>query len=290
MAGIPVPGRVAEALRRSTVQVNSNGPDGQGQGSAVVLSGQQVITNAHVVRSKALTVESWDGKQVPARLSKVNGRRDLALLSTPGLDAPSATLGDSDLLRAGAPVLAVGNPFGFIGAVSTGIVHAVGPMRFRRGIRASSLAWIQADLRLAPGNSGGPLADLSGKVMGINTMIAAGGVAFAVPSRAVQLFLAQKSSGRGLGITARPVRLDGQTFGMMVLEMTAGSAAEQASLLPGDILLGANGKRFEYVDDLEASIEANSGALLHLEFKRGGQDKLRQVAVQLQEERVMSAA
>ncbi len=188
---IPVPGRIAEALRKSTVQVRSGRGHREGNGSGVVIAPEQIVTNAHVMQGERPMVESWEGKTVGATLIKLDQRRDLALLAVPGFDGAPATLGDSSLLRPGTPVLAIGNPLGFIGALSSGVVHSVGrpPWDFRPYAGSD---WICADLRLAPGNSGGPLADFFGHVMGINTMVASGGLALAIPSRVVQAFLSRR--------------------------------------------------------------------------------------------------
>jgi serine protease Do len=278
---IPVPGRVAEALRRSTVQVRSGQGYRQGNGSAVAIARDQVITNAHVVQADLdqkghLNLESYDGNVVSGSVVKIDRRRDLALLAAPGLEAFSASLGDSDALRVGTPIIAVGNPMGFVGAVSTGIVHSIGPVG-----PISRLPWIHADLRLAPGNSGGPLADLNGQIVGINTMIVAGGLALAIPSRAVQSFLTRTISQRSLGVVVRPVSLRDRRIGMMILELVAGGAAERASLLPGDILVAGNERRFRFLDDLQDAIDQSPGAILRLEFYRAGQEKLRKVVVRL---------
>ncbi|HEX4808326.1 MAG TPA: trypsin-like peptidase domain-containing protein [Bryobacteraceae bacterium] len=271
---LSVPGRVAEALRRSTVQVR--GARG-GSGSAVVLNHRNLITNAHVIGGEAIHVESWEGKVHPANIVRLDRGRDLALLHAPDLDAPSAALGDSDRLQAGAPIIAVGNPFGFIGAVSTGVVHAVGSLAGLGGRE-----WVQADLRLAPGNSGGPLADWQGNVVGINTMIVSGGLALAIPSRLVQAFLTRAKSRRSLGLMLRPIHMKAGGVGLMILEIVVGGAAEAASLLPGDILLGANGRRFRDTDDLQIEID-RPGPLLRLDFQRGGQPNLRHVSVRYEE-------
>ena len=278
---IPVPGRVAEALRRSTVQVRSGQGHRKGHGSAVALARDQVITNAHVLQADVdqkgqLSLESYDGNVVSGSVVKIHRRRDLALLAAPGLEAFPASLGDSDALRVGMPIIAVGNPMGFVGAVSTGIVHSIGP-----AAPISGLPWIHADLRLAPGNSGGPLADLQGEIVGINTMIVAGGLALAIPSRAVQSFLTRTTSQRSLGVVVRPVSLKDRRIGIMILELVAGGAAERASLLPGDILVAGNERRFRFVDDLQNAIDESPGAILRLEFYRAGQEKLRKVAVRL---------
>ena len=132
-------------------------------------------------------------------------------------------------------MIAVGNPFGFQGAMTMGVVHAVGPLR---GLGGRS--WVQADVRLAPGNSGGPLADVHGRVVGINTMVA-GRLALAIPSNDVARFLLGDTGGRWLGVSVSPVRLPEPSearAGLAVLEIEPGSPAALASLLPGDILLG----------------------------------------------------
>lgn len=282
---IPVPGRVAEALRRSTAQVYSRRGRHQGSGSGVVLGDQRVITNAHVVHGERVSVESWEGKAVSASIVKIDRRRDLALLAAPELEAPSASLSDSAQLKVGTLVFAVGNPLGFTGAVSSGIVHSIGPDGPMSGFE-----WIHADVRLAPGNSGGPLADFQGQVVGINTMIVAGGLALAIPSRAVQSFLTRTTSQLSLGVTVRPVRIGNGALGMMILELIPGGGAEAASLLPGDVLVAGNEGRFKFLDDLETAIDQAPGSLLRLDFYRGGQELLRHVTVRLLPERLSSAA
>ena len=283
---LPIPGRVAEALRRSTVRVTSGrAKEQEGDGSGVVLTGARVVTNAHVVRGERVTVESWEGDRVPASLLKIDRGRDLALLGAPGLAAPAAILGESNRLHVGAPVVAVGNPLGFTGAVSSGVVHLIGPVH-----PFSGLPWIQADVRLAPGNSGGPLADYQGQVVGINTMIVAGGLALAIPSRRVQAFLSQATSGRSLGVVLRPVLLANKAVGLMILELVSGGGAESASLLPGDILIGANGSRFRSVDDLQNAMDEAPDALLRLDFYRAGQKAMRHVTVSVAPQRASSAA
>jgi serine protease Do len=279
---IPVPGRVAEALRKQTVHIQVGGRRGQSTGSGVIIGPERVITNGHVVRGQSLHVEAWDGRDVSASCLKLDAYRDLALLSAPGLRPEPACLRDSAGLRAGTAVFAVGNPLGFVGAVSSGIVHSVGSF--------GGLAWIQADLRLAPGNSGGPLADFHGQVLGINTMVMGGGLALAVPSRAVQSFLLRAQAGRSLGVTVRPVQLEAARLGILILEISAGAPAVTASLLPGDILAGAEGRAFQSLDDLQFAIDTAPEAVLHLDFYRGGQRNLRHVAVRLAPEQVPTAA
>jgi serine protease Do len=237
------------------------------------------------VKGTSVTVASWEGDRLPATVLRLDHQRDLALLAVQGLRAPASPLGDSNRLKPGTPVVAVGNPLGFVGAVSSGVVHSLGmapPMGGRTGI--------YADVRLAPGNSGGPLADYHGQVVGINTMVISGGLALAIPSRAVQLFLKQNKSGFSLGIVVRPVRLKDRTVGMMILEITSGGAADRASLLPGDVLVGANNARLRTFEDLEGLAEDSAGPVVTLDFYRAGQGSLRRVALRVERKAGLSAA
>ena len=170
---------LAAALSRSTVQVHELTSRNGGSGVIWRADGL-IITNSHVVSGSHATVKLSDGRVFDAEVTARNPERDLAVLQIKATDLPTATVGDSDALRVGQMVLAIGNPFGLVG-VTTGIIHAMSS-------NGCSSHWVQADVRLFPGNSGGPLADAGGRVIGINSMIA-GGLAFAVPSNAVEYFL-----------------------------------------------------------------------------------------------------
>lgn len=147
------------------------------------------VTSAHVVTGVGVTVATPDGRLVAGDVLRRDAERDLALVHAPGAGVPSAGLGDPQTLRSGSLVFAVGHPFGVKDAVSIGVFQATGalPPGYRLN-GAGSLAWVQADLRLAPGNSGGPLADVDGKVIGVATMIVSG-LALAVPVPEVQRLL-----------------------------------------------------------------------------------------------------
>jgi serine protease Do len=250
-------GEIAERLRHSTVTV-------AGGGSGVVWSADgSVITNAHVVRGPRATVESWDGRRWEAEVKGRNPRRDLAWLRVnAALEAP--VFADSSQVQPGELVLAIGNPLGFTGALSTGVVHAVGPVS---GL--GRRPWIQAGVRLAPGNSGGPLADARGRVIGINAMVA-GGVGLAIPSNTVADFMGTGGETARLGVVVRPV-----SAGLLVLEVERGSRAAAASLEPGDVLVGAEGRRFQYLDDLGEALE-NARGRVRLQFVRN--NRLRDIA------------
>ena len=166
---------LAARLSRSSVEVS--GPWRSGGSGVIWNSDGLIVTNAHVARGPRAQVTLSDGRKFQAEVVCRNPRRDLAALRIKARDLPAADFGDSSRLRVGQMVAALGNPFGVTGALSIGIIHAT-----------DEANWIQADVRLAPGNSGGMLADASGRVIGINTMIV-GGIALAVPSNAVESFL-----------------------------------------------------------------------------------------------------
>jgi serine protease Do len=260
-------GEVVEKLRHSTVQVKAHRNSG---GSGVIWSRDgRIVTNAHVVESAGssgpVEVELWDGQCSPDKIINRDRRRDLAVLQVEASGLPAATPGDSNALRVGELVIAVGNPLGFIGAASTGVIHEV-----------KNRSWVVSQLRLAPGNSGGPLANARGEVVGINTMIA-GGLAFAIPSQVVNRFLRAPLEEHGvLGVVVRPVRA-----GLIIFQVIPGSPADRASLLQGDILVGANGKRFRSVEDLEMAIHASRGGIMELQFRRGASENIRTVAAQM---------
>jgi serine protease Do len=269
-------GEVAEALRRTTVQV---GGGGRGYGSGVILSADGlIVTNAHVVRSSHSQVQLWDGRTLEAVVTSRDLTRDLAALLASASGLPTATLADSSKARVGELVLAVGNPLGFVGALSTGIIHAAGSVR---GLGMSS--WLQADVQLAPGNSGGPLADAQGRVLGINTMVA-GGLALAIPSNDVARFLANGPSHSLLGIEVRPVRIvvrDENRIGLLVIGVNPGGPASMASLMIGDILIGVDGVLFRSANDLEMALQGTAERILNLLFLRGDRRNIRRVAVRL---------
>lgn len=261
-------GEVAERLRRSTVQVLTRGRE-QGRGSGVIWSGDGlIVTNAHVARGSKAKISLWDGSTYDASVLNRDARRDLASLKIAASGLPAATPGNSNTLRVGELVIAIGNPLGFIGALTTGVVHSLPGRQL----------WVAADVRLAPGNSGGPLADAEGRVIGINTMIA-GGLALAVPSNAVVRFL-KGEVGPQLGVTLQPVPLRDGAVGFLLLKVDPGSAAEAASLMIGDLLIGAAGRRFTTIDELHAAVES-SGETLDLQFLRGDRRNTRSTAVRL---------
>lgn len=257
----------AELLRRSTVQVRANRAGG---GSGVIWAPDGlIVTNAHVARGPRAEVELADGEIFEAEVTARDRDRDLAALRIEARELPAARVGDSDALRVGQLVAAVGNPLGLTGALTLGIVHAIAPAE-----GSSRQSWVQADVHLAPGNSGGPLADVTGRVVGVNSMVA-GGLGLAVPSNAVQRFLGTGGLRPRLGLTLQPVTVratgSGPTGGMLVLEVVPGGAAEKAGLLVGDILTAATGTAPDGPAGVLAAFDsAVPGGLLQLDVLRGG--------------------
>jgi len=284
-------GEIAEQLRRSTVVVL---PGERGNGSGVIWSSDGVIvTNAHVARASQMRVQLWDGREFDAALVSRDTRRDLAQLHIKAVNLPAVVVADSSQLRPGELAIAIGNPLGFVGALTTGIVQAVGPLNGRLAPFGSQ-PWVQSDVRLAPGNSGGPLADARGRVIGINTMIA-GRLALAVPSNAVSNFLAADPIDAWLGVTVAPVRVPSpgnraKVFGLVLLEVEPDSPAANASLLPGDILLGTDEKSFASLDDLASALQGSGRRVVRLAFLRGDYERYRRVTVQLGAQRIPGSA
>ena len=258
-------GDIGERLRRSTVQVFNGAARSQGSGIVWNQSGL-ILTNAHVARSADPEIELWDGRRLRARVASRDRRRDLATLrvAPADRDAPSfepATPGDSAALRPGELVIAVGNPLGFAGALSTGVVHSIGALP---GMGRQS--WISADVRLAPGNSGGPLADAEGRVVGVNTAIL-NGLGVAVPVEAALDFL-RCGAPPSLGVVLRSVPL-----GLRLEEVDQEGAAGNAGLRPGDILL----TRYDW---LTAAL-GSGRPTLRLQFLRGEAWRVREAVVRL---------
>lgn len=258
-------GEIGERLRRSTVQI-LNGAD-QSRGSGIVWSvGGLILTNAHVARTAEAEIELWDGRRLRARVASRDRRRDLATLRAAVMEGDGSRLepaipGDSTVVRPGELVIAIGSPLGFAGALSTGVVHSIGALPGMGNQR-----WIRADVRLAPGNSGGPLANAEGRVIGINTAIV-NGLGVAVPTQAALDFV-RCGAPPSLGVVLRPVDL-----GLLLLEVSQEGAARNAGLRAGDILL----TRYDALTEaLDSGVPT-----LRLQFLRDDRRRVRETVVRL---------
>ncbi len=237
--------KLAGELRSILVTVKTG--EGGGSGTAWAANGL-IVTNAHVTPGEAAEVVLADGREFTARVTQRDADVDLALLQIDAIIANVALPGDSGALRVGELLFAIGNPWGLPGVLTRGVLSGRGPSSVENSVPLEDA--LRADLRLAPGNSGGPLADARGRVVGINSMIA-GGMAIAVPVNTVQSFIAAGLLPRAfIGITGRAVPLPpaiaasfAQTdgYGLMVTNVEPGSPASSAGLIPGDVLLAFDG-------------------------------------------------
>ncbi|MCU0537502.1 MAG: trypsin-like peptidase domain-containing protein [Hydrococcus sp. Prado102] len=282
---------LAERLQATTVQIGSRrGTNGSG---TIWRSDGLIITNAHVIRGWETTVTLADGRVLKAKVTAQDPQRDLAALRVEANDLAAVTVGDTNKLRVGELVLAVGNPLGITGALSMGIVHSLDGEgieeidRARQYDRKSpipnlySQTWIVADLQLAPGNSGGPLANAKGEVIGINTAIA-GGLALAIPIQEVEHFI-NSPHRLTLGVTMRPVLVPvprGRVIGWLVLEVAFESLAMAVGLVRGDIILSLDGNFCRTPEQFARTLwKLKNGDRLHLEFLRDGKRYERSIVV-----------
>lgn len=264
---------VAAQITRSVVSIEGR-RGGHGAGTIWSADGL-IVTNNHVAPGDSANVVTWDDRRFPARALGHSPADDLAILQVDAHDLEPLTAADSDLVRVGQIAIAVGHPWGQRGAVSSGIVFSANGGAVENGIPLEHA--IRADVSLAPGNSGGPLVDADGRVIGINAMIA-GGMAVAVPSNVVQRFLDEGMGQAGmLGLVGVPVEIPANLSaegipeqGLIVTAVNDGGPADAAGMIPGDVLLA--------VDDAEAGLAGvardlqrlRAGRLVRLTVLRGG--------------------
>lgn len=260
---------IAERLLASVVLVRSRG----GSGSGVIWEADGlIVTNSHVIRGDGARVELHDGSEFPAPLVARDPEHDLAALRVDATNLPAARIGDSSRVRVGEVVLAAGNPLGLRGVVTAGIVTGVGQVAEGGRPRLDDL--IQADVSLAPGNSGGPLADAQGRVLGINSMIGHNGIALSIPSQVVRRFLFPERTRQAyLGITGVPVPLRGTNrSGLLLTAVEEGSPADRTGLMQGDILLSINGNDMQSGAELRDWLsDWHSGNPVQIAVLRGGE-------------------
>jgi serine protease Do len=278
--------RMIEDAQRSVVQVRSSG---RGIGAGVIWPGDGlVLTNHHVISGRSrrsnIKVALHDGRTLDANVLKSDRSLDLALLRLEGYqgDLPAAPVGDSDALRVGELVYAIGHPWGSVGVVSAGIVGGVGELRGPD--RGSSARYVRSDVALAPGNSGGPLLNARGEVVAINAMIF-GRMALSIPSNAAEAWVAGERRPR-LGIGVLPVELplflrrEAGAEGLVIAGVETGGAADRAGLLVGDVLLAVAGKPLGEAQALLDAV-AHAGDVVSLRVMRGG--KIMVMEVRLEE-------
>src|SRR3954466_7998739 len=278
---------VAERLSPSVANVRLR----RGGGSAVVITPDGfMLTSAHVVaRTRGGRASFVDGRELEFQVVGSDPLSDLAVLRAGGRGLTAAELGDAEQLRVGQLVVAIGNPHGFTGSVTAGVVSALGrslPTRSGANVRVVDNV-IQTDAALNPGNSGGALADGRGRVIGINTAVAGVGVGLAVPiNQATRTIVgALMAEGRfrraylGIAGGTRPLpprvaaRLQ-RPSGVEVVEVVDGSPAALAGLRPEDLILELNGVPVQTVDDIQRLMVGELiGSQVHARVLREGSER-----------------
>jgi serine protease Do len=269
---------LAQQLRPSVVGVRL---PGRGGGAGVIWDANGlVITNAHVARDERVEVVLDGGRALPATLVARDPARDLAALRVAASGLPAAPVGDSAALRVGELVFAMGHPLGEPHAVALGIVTSVGRGAQVGGERLPEA--VQADLALYPGNSGGPLVDARGRVIGINSMVVPPRLALAVPSATVARFLGPGGRAR-IGVRTQRVALPPplarrlglpQEDALIVVEVMPDEPAAGAGLLPGDVLLAVDGTPLDSPSALAEQLDAAGERAVRLHVLRGGSVRL----------------
>jgi S1-C subfamily serine protease len=259
-----------------------------GGGSAVVITPDGfTLTSAHVIeRTDGGRASFVDGRELEFEVVGSDPMSDLALLRVDARDLRAGELGDAERLRVGQLVVAIGNPNGFAGSVTAGVVSALGRSLPTRGGRVVDNV-IQTDAALNPGNSGGALADGNGRVIGINTAVAGVGLGLAVPiNQATRTIIgALMTDGRfrraylGIAGGTRPLpprvaaRLQ-RASGVEVVEVVEGSPAAQAGLRPEDLIVELNGVPVESVDDIQRLMVGELiGSQVHARVLREGSER-----------------
>jgi len=267
-----------EFFRRFGIPAPGQGPRGQapaprGEGSGFIVSPDgYILTNAHVVEAAdEVTVRMTDRREYSAKVVGLDKRTDVAVLKIEGNNLPVVKLGDPARLRAGEWVIAIGSPFGFDNSVTAGVVSATS--RSLPGEDSNYVPFIQTDVAVNPGNSGGPLFNLDGEVVGINSQIYSRtggymGLSFAIPIDLAsdikeQLIKTGKVSRGRIGVSIQEVNAQfAESFGLdrprgaLVGSVENGGPADKGGVKAGDIILSANGRAIERSSELPAVIAA----------------------------------
>ncbi|QYY30543.1 MULTISPECIES: DegQ family serine endoprotease [Cupriavidus] len=281
MPGAPTPG-APNAPRRGQPPQGEEQSRGVGSGFIISQDGY-VMTNAHVVAdAETIYVTLPDKREFKAKLIGSDKRTDVALIKIEATGLPKLVLGDSDKVRAGEWVLAIGSPFGLDNSVTAGIVSAKGRDT------GDYLPFIQTDVAVNPGNSGGPLINLRGEVIGINSQIYSRsggymGISFAIPiDEAMRVTEQLKTSGRvtrgriavAIGDVTKEVADSlglGRARGALVGSVEPGGPAEKAGIEPGDIILKFNGREIEKASDLPRMVgDTKPGTRVPIQLWRKG--------------------
>ncbi len=286
--GIPIPGIPNGQAPPPQVQ--------RGEGSGFIVNSEgYILSNAHVVdQASHVTVKLQDRREFTAKVIGVDRRTDVAVLKIDAHDLPTVKFGDSSKLKPGEWVVAIGSPFGFENSVTAGVVSATARAV---GAQGSIVPFIQTDVAVNPGNSGGPLFNMRGEVVGINSMIYSGtggyqGISFAIPidvALDVERQLIQYghvTRGR-IGVTIQNVNAElARSFGLdrprgaLVSSVEQGGPAAEAGLQPGDIIVGVQGQKIETSPELPGVIaHLRPGTTASLDIVRNGKPQRVEVRI-----------
>jgi serine protease Do len=273
----------------------------RGAGSGFIISSDgYVVTNNHVIQgAQKVIIKLVDGRSFEGKIIGTDPFSDIALLKIEASNLPTLILGDSDSIKVGEWVIAIGNPFGLSHTVTVGVVSAKG----RSGIGISDVEdFIQTDAAINPGNSGGPLLNLKGEVVGMNTAIftrSGGymGIGFAIPSNIVKTIVEQlKTKGKiergylGVGIQDLTQALAKElglktTEGALITEVKSGSPAEKAGLKEKDVVISYNGKPVKNASELKNYVLLTKpGTEVELRIIRNGKEIPIKVKIEAQKE------
>ena len=288
--------RVRRALESASEGNDPGGPGGpderRSSGSGFIIRQDgYLVTNAHVVADvERIQVKLADGRKFEGRMVGVDERVDLALVKIEATGLPAAALGDSNKLRVGEFVMALGHPFGLEQTVSFGIVSRKGaPLT----VAAPGFEFIQTDAAVNPGNSGGPLINMAGEVVGVNSMAARNGtIGFAIPVNLVKMLLPQlaekgKVEWGWLGVSIAEVDEDDfakyklkEARGVLIRQVVAGQPADRGGVKANDVVLAVDGSRVDEPRDLQRIIASTPvGNTVKLSVVREGKEQELSVTV-----------
>jgi len=264
---------IASLVQESVVLINHRGGNGAG---IIWRSDGQIITNSHVASGDQVEVALADGRKFTGSVVARHPKHDLAIVQIPAEDLPAIKVGDSSTVRPGQIAVAIGHPLGMKNAVTAGIIVAAGQAVTESGPRTGDL--LQTDVTLLPGNSGGPIVDANGEVIGVSTMVA-GQLSLAIPSQAAETFVAGKAIGVGrafLGITGTAVQLNlpEQEIGFLLTEIEEGGPADRAGLILGDVITAIGDAKVIDQESVPATVfRLIPGEAVTVQLLRGGEPR-----------------